>query len=68
MKIKRYFVYIAGSIKFDEIEETTVLKAAKRFIEKHGLNAIIEKYSDEYCGIRLKGNYSIASDYVIIAE
>jgi len=65
--MKRYNIYKSGSTVICTINAKTILQAANQFCRENGLDATLEKYSDDYYSIRLKGNYSIMSDYLIMS-
>lgn len=66
--MKKYDVYVAGSVKTDEIQATCITKACKEFIRLLGGNAKYKVISKEYATITNSGNYSIFSDFVVMEQ
>ena len=66
MKTKNYDIYYSGSAKITSVCASCISKACKKFIDSNSLNAKYSLDSDQQAKIRCSGNYSIASDYVVI--
>jgi hypothetical protein len=50
--MKRYNIYKSGSTIICTINANTILEAANQFCRDNGLDATLEKYSDDYYSIR----------------
>lgn len=66
MKIKSYEAYYSGSIFHSFLRATCITKAIKQFIKDNNLVATFELYSAQGGSVRLKDNYSICNDYIVL--
>lgn len=66
--MKRYDIYFAGGEKLKEVMATCITKACKAFIDTLDKKAKYTLENKEYASIRYTDNYTICSDYVVIAR
>ena len=66
--MKNYNIYIAGGEKINTVKATCISKACKAFIATLDREAKYEIYNEEYTSISYTENYTICSDYVVMAQ
>lgn len=66
--MKKYDVYIAGSVKIDTVQATCITKACKTFIETLEKQAKYRRITSDYATISYTDNYSICSDFVVMEQ
>lgn len=66
--MRKYDIYYAGSEKITTVKATCISKACKSFIDTLSKEAKYELDNKEYASIRYTDNYTICSDYVVMAQ
>ena len=66
--MKKYDIYFAGGEKISTVNATCISKACKAFIGTLNKKAKYTLQNKEYATICYTDNYTICSDYVVVAQ
>lgn len=66
--MKKYNIYCAGGEKITTVKATCISKACKAFMATLNKEAKYELDNKEYASIKYTDNFTICSDYVVIAQ